>query len=719
MVTRSAAADDDGRLFLVVNASRKEVDYAHIAEPLPAERAARAGAGARAARRCRARPRKPCMAKLSRRRGWPCRSWRAASGTCRRASTAMSRAPAIPARTASRFRCAAAKAEELCADCCWRRRACSPSASARATRCAWRRASASTATTSTRPPARSRPGLAWSIQKRRRERGRLPRRRAHPGRAGQWTQAQPRRHQARRARAGARRHRDAVAPAASSIGVVTSGGFGPSVNGPIAMGYVAAGSRRGRHARELDGARQGAARGGRAAAVRPPPLCPQELKQRGSIHGHRALHQGSRVDPRRWRHRHRRHHRITRRASSATSCSSSVPEVGPQGGAGRGGGGGRERQGGERRLRAGVRRGGRGQRRPRGDSRRSSTRTPRARPGSSRSRIANPAELDTLMDRAAYEAFVEGKPARCATCRSPTPTAAPCWPRSASPTSTRCSPTYPRTSGSTGLIDLPKAKGELEVERELGKLAAQNVAGRVGAVLRRRRRLQASRAGDRRSPDPALGVPDLLHALSAGDRPGHAAVPVRVPDAGGDADGHGGGQRLHVRRLDRDGRGRADGAPRHQAAARRCCPATCIRTIARPSRRWRGWPSTRSSRCRRRRGQGGPRRADRRHGVVRRRADARLLRPSARSHAARREGARRRRAAGRRGHGGRLAGPRAAAGRHGRRHRRRRGPSRSAMRSPSAGPTSACSPRARSTCGRCRDGCAARPSTRRAGAASC
>ena len=36
MVTRSASEEDDGRLFLVVNASRKEVDYAHIAARLPA-----------------------------------------------------------------------------------------------------------------------------------------------------------------------------------------------------------------------------------------------------------------------------------------------------------------------------------------------------------------------------------------------------------------------------------------------------------------------------------------------------------------------------------------------------------------------------------------------------------------------------------------------------------------------------------------------------------
>ena len=66
------------------------------------------------------------------------------------------------------------------------------------------------------------------------------------------------------------------------------------------------------------------------------------------------------------------------------------------------------------------------------------------------------------------------------------------------------------------------------------------------AVLRRLRRLQAPRARERRSSDPALGVPDRLYALSARGVPGHAAVSVRVPDPGGAAHGHGGGERLHV-----------------------------------------------------------------------------------------------------------------------------------------------------------------------------
>ena len=100
--------------------------------------------------------------------------------------------------------------------------------------------------------------------------------------------------------------------------------------------------------------------------------------------------------------------------------------------------------------------------------------------------------------------------------------------------------------------------------------------------------------------------------------------------------------------------------------------------------------------------------------------NAGLLRPAARSDTELAEtGACRRRAADRRRDGGRVARPGAS----------RRAPwaptsssaraNRSATRSPSAAPTSACSPRARSTCGRCRGGCAARPWTRRAGAASC
>ncbi len=111
------------------------------------------------------------------------------------------------------------------------------------------------------------------------------------------------------------------------------------------------------------------------------------------------------------------------------------------------------------------------------------------------------------------------------------------------------------------LPDLPKAKGELEVERELGRLAARNTAAGsvpffIGAGAYRH---HVPAIG--RSPDPAVRVPDLLHALSARDHAGHAAVPVRVPDPGRASDGDGCRQRLDVRRLDRFRRGGADGAP--------------------------------------------------------------------------------------------------------------------------------------------------------------
>ena len=120
--------------------------------------------------------------------------------------------------------------------------------------------------------------------------------------------------------------------------------------------------------------------------------------------------------------------------------------------------------------------------------------------------------------------------------------------------------------GSTGPVDLPRHAGELAVERALCGPGAQEPRGGRGAVLLRRGRLSPPCAGERRPPDPALGVPDQLHALPAGDRPGHAAGPVRVPDPGRGPDRPAGGQRLDVRRLDRLRRGGDDGRAGHPAA---------------------------------------------------------------------------------------------------------------------------------------------------------
>ncbi len=94
------------------------------------------------------------------------------------------------------------------------------------------------------------------------------------------------------------------------------------------------------------------------------------------------------------------------------------------------------------------------------------------------------------------------------------------------------------------------------------RAGAQEPGGGRGALLPRLRRLQASHSGERRSPHPARRIPDRLHALPAGNRAGHAAGPVRVPDPGRAPARLRCRQRLDVRRLDR-----LLGSDRHGAAA--------------------------------------------------------------------------------------------------------------------------------------------------------
>ena len=165
----------------------------------------------------------------------------------------------------------------------------------------------------------------------------------------------------------------------------------------------------------------------------------------------------------------------------------------------------------------------------------------------------------------------------------------------AAPISTTLYRSTCRASGPpAGTVDLPGHLGEMEVERELSAPGRAQPRGGAGAVLLRRGRLSPPCAGQRRPHHPALGISYLLHALSAGDRPGHAAVPVRVPDPGRGPDRHGGGQRLHVRRLHRGGRGGDDGRPRHPPVQ-----GGAVRRPASPLRRdhprpWPMWPASRS-----------------------------------------------------------------------------------------------------------------------------
>jgi aminomethyltransferase len=80
-------------------------------------------------------------------------------------------------------------------------------------------------------------GLAWSIQKRRRAEGGFPgdariKRELADGPARRRVGLRP------DGRAPAREGTEILAPSGERIGKVTSGGFGPSVNIPVAMGYV-------------------------------------------------------------------------------------------------------------------------------------------------------------------------------------------------------------------------------------------------------------------------------------------------------------------------------------------------------------------------------------------------------------------------------------------------------------------------------------------------
>ena len=81
-------------------------------------------------------------------------------------------------------------------------------------------------------------GLTWSIQKRRREEGGFPgaariQRELRDGPARLRVGLKP------QGRAPAREGTVVATPDGREVGKVTSGGFGPSVNGPVAMGYVA------------------------------------------------------------------------------------------------------------------------------------------------------------------------------------------------------------------------------------------------------------------------------------------------------------------------------------------------------------------------------------------------------------------------------------------------------------------------------------------------
>jgi aminomethyltransferase len=235
MVTRSAAAEDDGSLMLVVNAARKAVDLAHIAESLPddvrlqpvPERALLALQGPRAAE---------VMARLSDTAAG-LRFMTAAPGNVGGIDCHVSRS-GYTGEDGFEISLAADKAGQL-ARLLLTQDGVQPiglgardSLRLEAGLCLYGHDIDETTS-----PVEA--GLAWSIQKRRRTEGGFPgsariQRELAEGAARRRVGIRP------DGRAPAREGTEILAASGERIGTVTSGGFGPSVNAPVAMGYVEA-----------------------------------------------------------------------------------------------------------------------------------------------------------------------------------------------------------------------------------------------------------------------------------------------------------------------------------------------------------------------------------------------------------------------------------------------------------------------------------------------
>ena len=335
-----------------------------------------------------------------------------AAGALRRHRLPSSRAPATRARTATRSPSRRDKAEGVCATRCWPSRRCKPiglgardSLRLEAGLCLYGHDIDETTT-----PVEA--GLAWSIQKRRRERGRLPRRRrAFSARAGRTAAA-------RGASASSRRaaRRRAKAPRS------------PTPDGR---------ADRPRHLRRLRPQRQGAGRHGLCRAPPSPrsarrstswcaarrcpprssplPFVPHRYVRKPLTRARRSIRMADdALSPR----------TTNRSASTATSPPSASPTTrraarrrrvrraarrSARRREGRRGRRGRERQGGERVFAPVSRRGRRGQRRARRTRPALVNEDPEGKGWFFKLKIADPAELDAPDGRSARPttAFVE------------------------------------------------------------------------------------------------------------------------------------------------------------------------------------------------------------------------------------------------------------------------------------------------------------------------
>ena len=157
----------------------------------------------------------------------------------RTASRCGSAARAIPARTGSRFRSPASVARGAGRRAGRRTRRSSRSASARAIRCGSRPGCRSTATTSTATTTPVMAGLTLRHQQAPPRRGRLRRRTC--GSSPSWRMAPPQKRVGFEVdgRQPVREGALVLDGEGNEVGRITSGGFSPSLQRPIAMGYVA------------------------------------------------------------------------------------------------------------------------------------------------------------------------------------------------------------------------------------------------------------------------------------------------------------------------------------------------------------------------------------------------------------------------------------------------------------------------------------------------
>ena len=116
-------------------------------------------------------------------------------------------------------------------------------------------------------------------------------------------------------------------------------------------------------------------------------------------------------------------------------------------------------------------------------------------------------------------------------------------------------------------VDLPHHADEITVERTFRRLRGQEPLAGFGAVLSRCGSVPASHSRRCRPPDPAWRISHRVHAVSAGDRAGHAAVSLRISDPGRADHRHGGRERVALRRCHGMRRSNVDGLPADQAQA--------------------------------------------------------------------------------------------------------------------------------------------------------